>query len=85
MQGEQRPTEQVMPVDLFLEPFFIMLSVFLVACQSVNADFVHKAELSEFTPIPVQNRTMNAVKLRWEVREDVAAFCATATGMGKER
>jgi len=62
-----------------------VLSLFLVACQSVNGDFVHKAELSEFTPIPVQNRIMNAVKLRWEVRDDVAAYCAAATGMGKER
>lgn len=57
----------------------------LAACQTVNSDFVHKAELSEFTPMPVQNRTMNAVKMRWEIRDDVAAYCAAATGMGKER
>jgi hypothetical protein len=62
-----------------------LLSVFLVACQSLNGEFVHKAELSGFTPLPTQNRTMNTVKLRWEVRDDVAAYCAAATGMGKER
>jgi hypothetical protein len=68
-----------------IRPTLSLLSVFLVACQGMNADFVHKAELSEFTPMPVQNRAMNAVKMRWEVRDDVADYCAAATGMGKER
>lgn len=62
-----------------------LISVFLVACQTTHADFVHKAELGEFTSMPAQNRQMNVVKLRWEIRDDVAAYCASATGMGKER
>ena len=62
-----------------------LLAVPLVACQSMSPEFVHKAELNEFTPVDPSARIMNAVKMRWEVRDDVAAYCASATGMGKER
>lgn len=57
----------------------------LAACQSLPEHRVHPSEMAEFTPLPPSQRIMNTVKLRWEVREDVAAFCASASGMDKER
>lgn len=65
-----------------LSPF---LTVTLVACQSLSPNYISTSELGEFTPVSSEKRMMNAVKMRWEVRDDVAAYCAGATGMGKER
>lgn len=42
-------------------------------------------EYAQFTPAPVGQRIMNQVKISWEVRDDVADFCAKAKGMGKEQ
>lgn len=56
----------------------------LAACQSLPGDYVRGSELSPFEAMPVEKRVMNSVKLRWELREDVAAYCAKATGMGRE-
>ena len=36
------------------------------------------AELESFTPMPKSARIMNDVKVRWEVRENVAEFCGRA-------
>lgn len=36
------------------------------------------SELESFTPLPKTARIMNDVKVRWEVRENVAEFCGRA-------
>lgn len=59
--------------------------LWLAACQSVPGAYVHTSEMSAFTPLASSQRIMNTVKMRWEVREDVAAYCAAASGMDKER
>jgi hypothetical protein len=59
----------------------VFVFVFLLAaCQSLP-----RAEYSTFVPMNPNQRIMNQVKIRWEVRDDVAEFCAKAKGMGKEQ
>jgi len=43
------------------------------------------AEYEKFTPQPVEKRIMKEVKLHWEIREDVAQYCANSIGMGREQ
>lgn len=62
-----------------------LLCLGLVACQTMPSHHIHSSELEPFTPVAASQRVMNAVKLRWEVRDDVVAYCAQATGMGKEK
>jgi hypothetical protein len=57
----------------------------LVACQSVPSDLVHASETGLFEAKPPAQRVMNEVKVRWEVRDDVAPYCAKVTGMDRER
>jgi hypothetical protein len=52
----------------------------LTACQTLPA-----SEFNAFVPVPAQHRIMNQIKIHWEVRDDVADFCAKAKGMGKEQ
>lgn len=52
----------------------------LTACQTLPA-----SEFNAFVPVPAQQRIMNQIKIHWEVRDDVADFCAKAKGMGKEQ
>lgn len=59
--------------------------VALGACQSLSTDSVPVAEIGLFEAKPPAQRVMNVVSLRWEVRDDVAAYCAKVTGMGRER
>lgn len=42
-------------------------------------------EYAEFKPLQASKRILNQVKITWEVRDDVADFCAKAKGMGKEQ
>lgn len=46
---------------------------------------IPSSEYENFTPLPTEKRIMQEVRLRWEVRDDVAAYCAQSTGMGKEQ
>ncbi len=57
----------------------ICLSHLLSACQSLPIE-----EYSSFQPLSPQHRIMNQVKITWEVRDDVADYCAKAKGMGKD-
>jgi hypothetical protein len=53
--------------------------VCLVGCASVG-----QAEYDEFQPMPANARVMNQVKLSWEVRTDVGAYClASQKNRGK--
>lgn len=48
----------------------------------------HNVSSLEFVPfnvMPAQYRIMNQVRINWEVREDVAHFCAHAKRMGREQ
>ena len=56
------------------------VATLLSACQTLPA-----SEFNAFVPVPAQQRIMNQIKIHWEVRDDVADFCAKAKGMGKEQ
>lgn len=59
----------------------VMTSAFVLsACQTLPQN-----EYSSFAPLASEQRIMNQVKIHWEVRDDVAAFCARAKGMGREQ
>jgi hypothetical protein len=55
------------------------LAAMLTGCNTLPPE-----EYMSFTPAPAQKRIMNQVKISWEVREDVADFCAKAKGMSKD-
>ena len=52
----------------------------LVGCGTMPAH-----EFEPFTPLPQAKRIMVQPKIKWEIRDDVAAFCAQAMGMGQEQ
>ena len=56
----------------------------LVGCQTLPGN-LPAHEYEPFKPLPVEKRLMNEVRIRWEVREDVAQVCAKAIQMGKEQ
>lgn len=62
-----------------------MLVAVLSACQTLGAGYISASEMDEFQALPTEKRVMNEVRIRWEVREDVAAYCAKASGMGREQ
>jgi len=35
--------------------------------------------------MPMDKRILKEVKIRWELREDVAQYCAKSMGMGREQ
>lgn len=51
----------------------------LVGCNTLPPE-----EYLSFTPAPASKRIMNQVKISWEVRDDVADFCAKSKGMSKD-
>ena len=52
----------------------------LTGCSSIPAH-----EFENFVPVAAAQRVMNQPKISWEVRNDVAAYCARAKGMGQEQ
>ena len=50
----------------------------LTGCASVQGPTLPMSELESFVPMPHHARVMNDVKVRWEVRENVAAVCGRA-------
>lgn len=54
-------------------------------CQTAGGGVIPAAEYALFTPKPMEQRVIQEVKLRWEVREDVAQYCAKSMGMGQEQ
>ena len=60
--------------------FGAAMGLALAGCQSLPTE-----EYADFSPMPASQRNMNQVKITWEVRDEVADFCAKAKGMGKEQ
>ena len=56
----------------------------LAGCQTLPGN-LPAHEYEPFKPLAVEKRLMNEVRIRWEVREDVAQVCAKAIQMGKEQ
>ena len=50
----------------------------LTGCASVQGPTLPVSELESFIPVPSHARLMNDVKVRWEVRENVAEVCGRA-------
>jgi hypothetical protein len=57
----------------------------LTGCQTMGGGVIPAAEFEKFTPKTADKRIMKEVNLRWEVREDVAQYCAKSIGMGREQ
>jgi hypothetical protein len=64
---------------------FAFLVMNLSGCQVMGGGVIPSSEYEIFTPKSAEQRIMKEVKLRWEVREDVAQFCAKSIGMGREQ
>ena len=67
-------------------PWLLLSLVFglLAGCQTMPGH-LPAHEYEPFKPLPAEKRLMNDVRIRWEVREDVAQVCAKAIQMGKEQ
>lgn len=71
---------------LLAQRVLIGVSVVLSAgCQTMGGGAIPAAAYESFTPQSLDQRIMKEVKLRWEVREDVAQHCARSIGMGREQ
>lgn len=57
----------------------------LAACSSVPSQKIASNEFNTFNAMPTQNRIMNNVRIKWEVRDDVAQYCARAYQMGRQQ
>jgi hypothetical protein len=59
---------------------FLLILGLLAGCQTLPSN-----EYESFKPLSVEQRIMNEVRIRWEVREDVVQVCAKAIQMGLEQ
>ena len=57
----------------------------LCACQAASRHQVSSLEFLPFNAMPSNYRIMNQVRIHWEVRDDVAHFCAHAKSMGRQQ
>jgi hypothetical protein len=57
----------------------LFMAATLTGCNTLPTE-----EYLDFTPAPASKRIMNQVKITWEVRDDVADFCAKSKGMSKD-
>ena len=79
------------PVSLFSRSFLlrlVSLTVLVLGLSACQVASNHKVSSREFVPsnvMPAQYRIMNQVRINWEVRDDVAHFCAHAKSMGREQ
>lgn len=79
------------PVSDFCRSFLLrllsrtVLVLGLSACQAASTHKVSSREFVPFNVMPAQYRIMNQVRINWEVRDDVAHFCAHAKSMGREQ
>ncbi len=62
-----------------------LFMLFLTGCQSVGGGTIPAAEYDTFTPKAPEKRVIKEVTLRWEIRDDVAQYCARSIGMGREQ
>ena len=63
----------LMPIQL---GFLLLSVVVLSACQTMTVEQNDQASHPTFTPLPPEQRIMNTVSIKWEVRTDAAEFCA---------
>lgn len=57
----------------------------LTGCQTLGPLHIAPHEFESFVPLPEGQRIMNHVRIKWEVREDVAEYCAQAAHLGREQ
>lgn len=62
-----------------------VLALSLSACQTTSSYKISPSELAPFNARPSNYRIMNQVRITWELRDDVAHFCAHAKSMGREQ
>jgi hypothetical protein len=62
-----------------------VLALSLSACQTTSSYKIPPSELAPFNARPSNYRIMNQVRITWELRDDVAHFCAHAKSMGREQ
>jgi hypothetical protein len=73
-------------IDTFLLFFVLLgLTLSLSACLSSVPQKIPAQEFIPFNAMPAHHRIMNRVRITWEVRQDVAHFCAFASQMGREQ
>jgi hypothetical protein len=63
----------------------VALALGICACASVPSQNISSNEFNAFNAMPTQNRIMNNVRIKWEIRDDVAQYCARAYQMGREQ
>lgn len=66
-------------------PIRRVLNIFCVIASLTGCHTLPMQEYAEFKPLQASKRILNQVKITWEVRDDVADFCAKAKGMGKDQ
>lgn len=81
------PVSPTMPSRSALFRFLSLIVAMLVlsGCQTAAPDKISPAEFAAFNAMPSNYRIMNQVRITWEVRADVAHFCAHAKSMGREQ
>lgn len=57
----------------------VCTAISLTGCNTLPPE-----EYMAFNPASASKRIMNQVKITWEVRNDVAEFCAKSKGMSKD-
>lgn len=70
---------------LLLMTAFVFLLALVSGCQSVGGGLLPAKEFADFTAKSQEDRIMQKVSLRWEIRDDVAEYCARSIGMGREQ
>ena len=60
------------------------LAAVCTAISITGCNTLPPEEYMAFNPAPASKRIMNQVKITWEVRNDVAEFCAKSKGMSKD-
>lgn len=63
----------------------LIMTAGIAACSSVPSQQISANEFNMFNAMPTQNRIMNNVRIKWEIRDDVAQYCARAYQMGREQ
>lgn len=63
----------------------LVVALALTACSSAATHNISAQEFNPFRPLPAEQRMMNSVRIKWEIREDVAQYCARAYQFGREQ
>jgi hypothetical protein len=83
--------QPLVPVPLLRPSLWLRLlslTTLVLTLSACNGGAIHQVsslELIPFNAKPANYRIMNQVRINWEVRADVAHFCAQAKSMGREQ